>query len=150
MITTLYNNNNNNESDSDNNICVDICEVLYNILNQIYKFDKVIVVREIKDIRKISNTINSKTSMYVDISNYAGSKRTVLRRLNLEAFININTTIITVIPTNILKFAKENCMNLEIEYIPNILQLNDCEIELEEELAVIIFNSNSRGDLNEY
>ncbi|MFB5839194.1 hypothetical protein ACE5NI_18380 [Clostridioides difficile] len=133
MITNLYKDKNENE-------CVDICEVLYNLLNQVYKFTNVIIVREIKDIAKISNTNDFKKSIYVDVSNYAGSKRTVLRRLNLEAFVNINTTIVTIVPTSLLKFVSNNCSNVEVEYIPNILKLADTEIEVEDNLCIVTFN----------
>lgn len=139
MITNIYK--------YENQECVDICEVLYNILNQIYNFNQVIQVSEIKDIKKISNTNNSKQCTYIDISNYRGSLRTVLRKLNMEAFINISTVIVTVIPINLLKFVKENMINVEIEYIPSTLKLADIEIEIEDNLAVVTFNPyDNRGD----
>lgn len=136
MITNIY----KNTESSDEQLCVDINEILYKILNQIYNFNQIITVREIKDIKKISNTINSKTSIYIDISNYAGSARSVLRRLNLEAFVNINTTIVTVIPSSLLKFVSNNCSNISVEYVPSTLVLADTEIELEQELSIITFN----------
>ncbi|HFL2493156.1 TPA: hypothetical protein ACG3HD_003668 [Clostridioides difficile] len=133
------------------NECVDICEVLYHILNQVYKFDKVIAVREIKDIKKISNTNNSKTSIYIDISNYRGSARTVIKRLNTEAFININKTLVVVIPQALLKFVSCNCINISVEYVPQVLKLDDVEIEIEENLAIVTFNpKNIEGENNEY
>lgn len=139
MITNIYKNEHENE-------CVDMTEILFHILNQFYRFDKVIEVKQIKDIKKISNTINFKQSIYVNVSNYTGSLRTALRRLNMEAFVNINTTLITVIPTSLLKFVKENTVNVEVEYIPSTLKLADTEIELEENLAIVTFNPISRGD----
>ncbi|HFL3547247.1 TPA: hypothetical protein ACG3PB_003806, partial [Clostridioides difficile] len=102
--------------------------------------------------KKISNTNNSKQVVYVNVSEYRGSKRTVLRRLNLEAFVNINTTIVTIIPTSLLKFLSENCMNVKVEYIPSTIVCNDIEIEVEDNLAIVVFNSTDdlRGDLNEH
>ncbi|HFL3608670.1 TPA: hypothetical protein ACILPC_003646 [Clostridioides difficile] len=142
MITNIYQDKNN----SSDELCLDICEVLYNILNQFYNFTKVIQVKEIKDIKKISNTSSSKESIYIDISSYRGSTRTILRKLNMEAFINLNLTIVTVVPTSLLKFLKDNCMNVEVEYVPKTLILADAEIEIEEELAIIVFNPKNKGD----
>ncbi|EGT5045139.1 hypothetical protein DAF96_18610 [Clostridioides difficile] len=138
MITNIYKDKNKND---ESELCVDICEVLYNILNQIYSFTKIINVKEIKDIKKISNKTSTREVVYIDISNYKGSAKTILRRLNLEAFVNINTTIVTIVPVNLLKFTKDNCMNISVEYVPKILTLADTIIEIEEELAIIIFNS---------
>ncbi|HFL2500830.1 TPA: hypothetical protein ACG3JX_003840 [Clostridioides difficile] len=140
MIPTNIYKNENSE------LCVDVTEILFHILNQFYRFDKVIEVKQIKDIKKISNTINFKQSIYVNVSNYTGSLRTALRRLNMEAFVNINTTLITVIPTRLLKFVKESCINVKVEYVPKTLVCSDCEIEIEEELAIIVFNPKNKGD----
>ncbi|MCC0693881.1 hypothetical protein [Clostridioides sp. ZZV14-6387] len=138
--TNIYRNESNIE-------CVDMTEILFYILNQFYRFDKVIEVKQIKDIKKISNTNNYKQSIYVNVSNYTGSLRTVIRKLNMEAFININTTIITVIPTSLLKFVSNNCSNVEVEYIPNTLKLADTEIEVEDNLCIVTFNpKNIEGE----
>ncbi|MFY0938070.1 hypothetical protein Q3309_18750 [Clostridioides difficile] len=142
MITNIY--KNNNESNESDELCVDICEILYNILNQFYNFTKIIEVKEIKDIAKISNTNDFKKYIYVDMSNYAGSKRTVLRRLNMEAFINLGLTIVTVIPSNLLKFVSNTCMNTNIEYVPKTLVCNNVEIELEDDLVIVTFNQKDK------
>ncbi|HBF1288377.1 TPA: hypothetical protein KNR75_003788 [Clostridioides difficile] len=148
MLTTIYKNENSNSDE----LCVDITEILYNILNQVYNFTKIIKVNEIKDIAKISNTTAIREAIYINASNYTGSLRTVLRKLNVEAFINITTTLVIVIPTSLLKFTKENTMNVEVEYVPKTLILADTEISIEDDLAIVIFNPNNyiRGDLNEY
>ncbi|NJI82710.1 hypothetical protein GSQ54_20065 [Clostridioides difficile] len=143
MITNIYKNESNIE-------CVDICEVLYNILNQFYNFNQIIQVKEIKDIKKISNTSDFKQVIYVNIAEYKGSARTALRRLNIEAFLNINTTIVTIIPTRLLKFLSENCMNVSIEHIPSTVKLDDIEIEIEENLAIVIFNPTNSKEGEEY
>lgn len=139
MITNIY----KNESE----LCVDICEILYKILNQFYKFDKVIKLYNEQDIAKISDIRDFKQTLYIDISNYTNNTLNLLKRLNLEVFINLNLTVVTIVQVSILESIRKLNMNVEVEYVPQVLECADTEIELEQELAIITFNPNSnRGE----
>ncbi|HFL2516065.1 TPA: hypothetical protein ACG3IS_003744 [Clostridioides difficile] len=131
MITTIYKNENQDK-------CVDICEVLYHILNQFYSFTESIIIHNDDDIHNLNSLTGT---LFADVSNYTNNLLHLLQRLNLEVFINPSITIVTVIPVTLLEFIRESNLNVEVEYVPKILTLADTIIEIEEELAIIIFNS---------
>ncbi|MDN9859898.1 hypothetical protein KLM65_18370 [Clostridioides difficile] len=141
IITNLY-------KDKSGELCVDINEIIYNILNQIYKFDKHITIYNTNDLNKTFNNLQFKKILFADISNSNNIIKTLIR-FNLEVFINPTLTIITVIQTNLLQALRTLNLNVIVEYVPKVLVLADTEIELEEKLAIIIFK-NKKGEEYEY
>lgn len=129
--------------DKDEQLCVDINEIIYNILNPIYKFNDCIIINNEIDLNKTFNKAQINKKLFLDISNSNNVVRD-FTRLSLEVFINPTLTIVTVIHVNLLEIVRTLNLKVEVEYVPKTLMLDDCEIELEEKLAILIFDN--RGD----